>query len=254
MRQFFNHIPAGNAINLPNSLPSGWTTSTTPVAGSFFVKHFTASDGVDYGHTGGVIEVYNNGTMKTVEQNAGADWSLDLGSVPHEYVRNQNYGFIYLIPEGVEMADKIDETLSKILSHGLIGRNGLRGRAYSLDGSAGTPWVGADLTAKLITDIFSSPEGVQFRDSNDANSINGINAQLDSIPALQNKVKELTDLLTKATNSAPKIADVVLAPTPAPVPPADVTTVHPTMTPVQPAKVGLIDRAINAIFKALHLS
>lgn len=240
MRQFFNHIPAGNAINLPNSLPAGWTTSITPVAGCFFVKHFVASDGIDYGHTGGVIEVYDNGTMKTVEQNAGADWSLDLGSVPHEYVRNQNYGFIYLIPpEESEM--KVDANNLKYLYMGIYGQD------PNVAVVPNDPAIGQDYATQTEAIL-------------DYANKNGF-AYWQYKPQAEAKITELTTALNKANETitalktvhqTSNIADVIPAPQPAPVPP-QTDTIHPTMTVVQP-KIGLIDRAINAIFKALHIS
>lgn len=95
--QFYGHLVHGNAIAMAADLPAGWTTSPTPVNGCFFVKNLIL-DGINYGHTGGVIEVYPNGTMKTLEQNAGADWSLDSGSKPETFTRKQTYAFTYLIP------------------------------------------------------------------------------------------------------------------------------------------------------------
>lgn len=74
--------------------------------------------------------------------------------------------------------DKVDQNASKQLQFSLLGRNGLSGRAYALDGSTGYPWVGADLNLKLIDDIFNSPEAKQYRDSQDANSIPGVNKRL----------------------------------------------------------------------------
>lgn len=109
-----------------------------------------------------------------------------------------------------EMAEKITEDTSKILQHGIIARNGLRGRAYSLNGSTGTPWVGADLTNKLISDIFSSPEGVDWRDSNSPASINDINGKLDRLPVAEAQLSSATiqvnDLTTK-TEAQTKVID-----------------------------------------------
>ncbi|HEO7013343.1 TPA: glucosaminidase domain-containing protein [Streptococcus agalactiae] len=65
----------GNAIDLLNSAKgNGWEvylmpTDANPKAGAIFVMHSVAYDGVDYGHTGVVIEDSDGYTMKTVEQN-----------------------------------------------------------------------------------------------------------------------------------------------------------------------------------------
>lgn len=99
------------------------------------------------------------------------------------------------------MAEKVSVDTSKILQHGIIARNGLRGRAYALDGSTGTPWVGADLTNKLISDIFSSPEGADWRDSNNPASVNDINARLDSIPTMQAQVATLSQQVADLTTA-----------------------------------------------------
>lgn len=103
------------------------------------------------------------------------------------------------VTEASDMAEKITADTSKILQHGIIARNGLRGRAYALDGSTGTPWVGGDLTNKFIQDVFSSPEAVDWRDSNSPASVNDINARLDSIPTLQAQVATLSQQVTDLT-------------------------------------------------------
>lgn len=77
-----------------------------------------------------------------------------------------------------DMADKIDVNLSRIISNGILARNGVAGRSYSLDGSQGDPWVGGDLTNQFIVDVFNSPEARGWRDSTDPSSIHGINARL----------------------------------------------------------------------------
>ncbi len=98
-----------------------------------------------------------------------------------------------------DMAEKITPDTSKILQHGIIARNGLRGRAYALDGSTGLPWVGGELTNQFISDVFNSPEARQWRDSQDPASVNDINARLDSIPTLQAQVTTLSQQVTDLT-------------------------------------------------------
>lgn len=100
-----------------------------------------------------------------------------------------------------DMPDIVNKDTSRIIRHGVLARNGLDGRAYALNGSdqpdGKEPWEGAPLTNQLIQDIFLSPEGRQWRDSGDSNSVNGINARLRSIPGLQSQV---TDANTKVDN------------------------------------------------------
>lgn len=84
------------------------------------------------------------------------------------------------VGDEVGMADKVDENMSRVLQHGILGRNGLDGRPNALAGQTDTPWLGNDLTAKFIMDIYNSPEAVQWRDNKpkDSTSIPGINEQL----------------------------------------------------------------------------
>lgn len=112
--------------------------------------------------------------------------------------------------KGDDMAEKITADTSKILQHGIIARNGLRGRAYALDGSTGTPWVGGELTNQFISDVFNSPEARQWRDTQDPASVNDINARLDSIPTLQAQVTTLSQQvadLTTANAAKDKVID-----------------------------------------------
>lgn len=103
-------------------------------------------------------------------------------------------------PAGGSMADTINLDTDRILQHGILGRNGLRGRAYALDGSTGKVFEGQQLTNGNISNWFLSEEGRQWRDSNDANSVNGINAQLDSIPAKDAQISNLTNQLSVANS------------------------------------------------------
>lgn len=112
-----------------------------------------------------------------------------------------------------DMAEKITVDTSKILQHAIIARNGLRGRSYSLDGSTGTPWVGGELTNQFITDVFRSPEAVQWRDSQEPASVNGINAQLDSIPTLQAQVTTLTGQVSDLIKSGEEKDKVIASQT-----------------------------------------
>lgn len=76
----------GNAIDLLDSAETqGFDVlyvSDGAVArkGDIFVKHFVAGDGVDYGHTGLVIEDSDGYTLKTIEQNIDGNWDyLEAG-------------------------------------------------------------------------------------------------------------------------------------------------------------------------------
>lgn len=76
----------GNAIDLLDSAEAqGFDVlyvSNGAIAkkGDIFVKHYVAGDGVDYGHTGLVIEDSDGDTLKTIEQNIDGNWDyLEVG-------------------------------------------------------------------------------------------------------------------------------------------------------------------------------
>lgn len=169
-----------------------------------------------YGHIGVVLS-----GNRTFEQNvnwAGVAskivdgsrvYASRIGSIGESWRHDMHIYRIKTYRED-EMAEKITEDTSKIIQHGIIARNGLRGRGYSLDGSTGLPWVGGDLTNKFISDVFSSPEAVQWRDSYDPASINDINAKLDSIPNLAAQVSSLTIQVNDLTKSG-EVKDKVIS-------------------------------------------
>lgn len=193
--QYFDKVV--NNLNDPNQYP--------PIGAIVFWT---------YNHTGVVIGS-NSRTMTTLEQNGANDPNQDgiADGVVYRITRGYDSVAGWFVPKinvnggSSDMAEKINENTSKILQHAIIARNGLRGRAYALDGSTGLPWVGGDLTNEFINNVFKSPEAVQWRDSNDPASVNDINTRLDSIPNLQarvttaeNKATELNNLLgTKTT-------------------------------------------------------
>lgn len=160
-----------------------------------------------YGHIGVVLS-----GDRTFEQNvnwAGVDskivdgarvYASRIGSLNESWRHDQHIYRLNTYKEG-DMAEKITEDTSKILQHAIIARNGLRGRAYALDGSTGTPWVGGDLTNKFISDVFMSPEAVDWRDSQSPASVNDINKRLDSIPTLQAQVTSLSHQVADLTAS-----------------------------------------------------
>lgn len=160
--------------------------------------------GVHYGHIW--IDLQN-------EANYEANGARALYTTKNTRPISQGQQFINFdkwVTEASDMAEKITEDTSKILQHAIIARNGLRGRAYALDGSTGTPWVGGELTNKFISDVFSSPEAAIWRDSPDFPSVNGINARLDSIPTLQAQVTTLTNQVADLIESN-KDKDKVIA-------------------------------------------
>ena len=72
---YFGKWLQGNAIDLLDSARAqGFEVideadGVIAKAGDIFVKHFVAGDGIDYGHTGLVIEDSDGYTLKTIEQN-----------------------------------------------------------------------------------------------------------------------------------------------------------------------------------------
>jgi hypothetical protein len=97
--------------------------------------------------------------------------------------------------QGADMSDLVDENISKVLQHGLLGRNGLSGRSYALNGSTGLPWIGAELTAQFIMDLYNSPEAKNWRDSQEWACIPNINDRLNTIPGLQQQIVDLKNQL-----------------------------------------------------------
>lgn len=183
----------------PPSYPSAKNYWTNPVPGYVHTSSPKPGDIAVYdGHgvyTDGHIAVYVGGQV--FEQNADPD-----GSPAHLFKRAETYLLGYLTKEE-NMAEIIDVNASRVLSHGILARNGLRGRAYSLDGSAGDPWIGAELTLQFIQDIFNSPEATNWRDSTDPSSVRDINAQLDSIEGLNSQIEALKKELGQQTNTDP---------------------------------------------------
>lgn len=92
----------GNAADFLNSAKSqgltvvDYSSGIKPKAGWIFVMRYVAGDGVNYGHTGIVVEDSDGVTMRTVEQNLAGD--LNVGS-PAKYYRrdfSDMMGFIVL--------------------------------------------------------------------------------------------------------------------------------------------------------------
>lgn len=89
---------------------------------------------------------------------------------------------------------------ARILLHGVVGRNGLSGRSNALNGSsdadAAQHHVGVDLTNEYVQGMFLSEQSRQWRDSNEPNSIGGINDRLNvaDVANRDNWPKQLADL------------------------------------------------------------
>lgn len=194
IRQYWIDVDKTNPPSYPNS-KDYWFN---PVPGYDKVANPQPGDIAIYNGHGAYPEghsaIYYDG--RVFEQNADPD-----GSPAHLFNRNNTYLLGYLRKQGVNMADKIDVTTSRIISNGILARNGITGRAYSLDGSAGDPWVGGELTNKFLNDVFNSPEAKNWRDSNDPSSIKDINAKLASIPVLQSQIDDLKKQLANAPTS-----------------------------------------------------
>lgn len=126
---------------------------------------------------------------------------------------------------GGDMPDKIDENASKQIQFSFLARNGLDGRPYALDGSTGLPWLGADLTLKLLNDIFISPESKDgWRDGSGPSSIKDINTRLATIPSLQAQIAALQKQLAQKP-------------------------VNDGFTPADRATLNWLQKAIASIFK-----
>lgn len=104
------------------------------------------------------------------------------------------------INQGNDMPVKIDTNTSRIISHGVLARNGLRGRAYSLNGATGDPWVGGELTNEFIQSVFSSPEAAQWRDSQDVGSVRWINSRLDDFDKMAFTIQQQQETITSLQN------------------------------------------------------
>ena len=114
LRHWFGVTLWGNAYDLLESARSQGLKvvydADYPKAGWFFVKSYVAGDGVNYGHTGLVIEDSDGLTIKTVEQNVdgNADY-LEVGGPARfrEHAVEDILGYI-VPPEEMEAGWKQD--------------------------------------------------------------------------------------------------------------------------------------------------
>lgn len=143
-----------------------------------------------YGHIGVILS--GNRTFEQNVQWAGVAskivdgarvWASRIGSMSESWRHDMH---IYRINtyKGNEMADKITDTISRVLQQGILGRNGLSGRPDALDPTwSDLPWVGDELTNAKILDIYNSPEATSWRNlQSDPTSIPGINRRLSTPP------------------------------------------------------------------------
>lgn len=103
MRHFFGTSLWGNAYDLLESAESQGVDVrydvAYPKAGWIFVKSFLAGDGVNYGHTGLVIEDSDGLTIKTIEQNIDGNWDyLDVGGPARYHERTVGEIVGYIVP------------------------------------------------------------------------------------------------------------------------------------------------------------
>lgn len=222
--QFLGHTLVKPQARLvwEQGIDSWYSKVGSPQPGDIVVFKPNAGNGQS-GHIAVVYQV-NAGSIRSLDQN-WVNASLTNGS-PAAWVNHPIDGSIYgyVRPQfngGQDMADKINQNTSRILQHGILARNGLTGRAYSLDGSTGDPWVGGDLTNQFIQDIFNSPEASNWRDSTSPASVKDINARLAQLDAV---TKELDAERTSYDDQIRQLkAQLAAAGSPQPVDPNSIT-------------------------------
>ena len=119
---------------------------------------------------------------------------------------------------GNEVADIINLDTARIVSHGILARNGVAGRQNALDGSSDADLkanhVGKPLTNSYVQGLFLSGEGRAWRDTTTPSSIPGINQALASIPAKDAEIKTLkTTVVAKDAEIAKLKQQLAQAPT-----------------------------------------
>lgn len=158
--------------------------------------------GNPWGGWNSYVKDYNGhtGTIESINLGAGTFVGISQNYTPNKVTRNtyklaELAGWIHNLTGGTGMAEKINGDTSRILQHGILGRNGLSGRPNALDGSTGEPWVGSELTNAMVQAIFLSQEAKDWRDSpaSRTDSINGINERLASIPGKDSQISTLTN-------------------------------------------------------------
>jgi len=96
--------------------------------------------------------------------------------------------------KGGDMADKINLSTARILADGVLGRDGMDGRANALsgavDGDLNQNHVGKDLTNEYIYFLYTSGEGSGFRNARVANTNTRIQLIEELRTALANEQKK----------------------------------------------------------------
>ncbi|MEI4745865.1 hypothetical protein, partial [Rhodococcus erythropolis] len=107
-----------------------------------------------------VTAVIDSGAkVQTLEQNAGADWSLEYGSAPHRYTRFASEATTYLIPP-IGGSDMIEDTQRH---YDIINREWINstGREFTWK-EFRVNFVGKDKLEALLI-IHSSPETAKWQ-------------------------------------------------------------------------------------------
>ena len=150
------------------------------------------------GGTGGVVphlhlDVWTNRNGLGVHWNYDKNTALASYEDPYHLIANNSNW-----TSGGSMAETANLDTDRILQHGILARNGLRGRSYALDGSTGKVFEGQPLTNANISAWFLSQEAREWRDTSNPASVNDINTRLDSITAKDATIDSLTGELSVA--------------------------------------------------------
>lgn len=177
-------FPAGCWVPVWFSLqyePAGHVALRAPDGSIYSSSHPTSTTPTHHASLAGLITYYAKANPLTY-----LGWTEDVeGVLVVGPTTNQP-------SQGGDMPAKINLDTARILTHGVLARNGLSGRQDALDGSEDgdltANHVGQDLTNEYVQGIFLSAEGRQWRDSQDPNSIQGINARLVQSGQLQRQL------------------------------------------------------------------
>lgn len=183
--KFFGKALWGNAIDLLNSAEQHgfdvhrMPTSERPRAGALFVKSYVAGDGIDYGHTGIIIDV-DGDTVQTVEQNLVGDLSVG-GPAQYASQRIDNLVGWFYPPyadsgqsEPDQMMEKTDEELAQEVIAGLHGFGEERKHSLGPRYDAVQTKVNEILNGSLSAaeELKEEPQTVQIKEDGDL-SFNG---------------------------------------------------------------------------------
>ncbi|MFC8008922.1 hypothetical protein [Streptomyces cinereoruber] len=122
-------------------------------------------------------------------------WSKDISGVK--------------VVEEEDMAEKATLSTMRILTAGIWGHNGLAGRQNALSGSEDAHLdVGMELTNDNIEKLFYSGQAKQWRDSQDQDSLFGINKSLAELKQLRAEVEELRKRPVESSEAQKKLDDL----------------------------------------------